>query len=144
MTNPKQHRCRILGTKRLAATVALMLVVVAAQFAQAQTFNVLHSFNGLDGQQPYDGVTLDGGGNLYGTAYDGGTGAGTVCKLTHHGSGWTFNVLSSFAGGGAHPYAGSGTVYNLIPSPSVCKTSLCPWTESLLYVFTGPPNGYGP
>jgi hypothetical protein len=65
---------RIPGTKRLAAKVAFMLVVVAAQFAQAQTFNVLHSFNGLDGRQPYSGVTLDREGNLYGTAYYGGDG----------------------------------------------------------------------
>jgi len=73
MTNPRQHPCRIPGTKRLAAKVAFMLVVGAAQFAQAQTFNVLHSFNGLDGRQPYDGVTLDREGNLYGTAYGGTT-----------------------------------------------------------------------
>ncbi len=83
MTNPGQLPCRIPGTKRLAAKVAFMLLVVAAQFAQAQTFNVLHSFNGLDGRQPYDGVTLDREGNLYGTAYGGGDGAGTVYKLTH-------------------------------------------------------------
>ena len=165
MTNPRQHPCRIPGTKRLAATVAFMLVVVAAQFAQAQTFNVLHSFNGLDGEHPYDGVTLDRGGNLYGTAYGGGDGAGTVYKLTHQGSGWTLNVLSSFAGGGASPYAGvifgpngtlygttsktsldggNGTVFNLSPSPAVCKTSLCLWTETMLYAFAGSPDGYGP
>ncbi len=165
MTNPRQHTCRIPGTSRLVAAVAFMLVVVVAQFAPAQTFNVLHSFNGLDGRQPYAGVTLDRGGNLYGTAYYGGTGAGTVYKLTHQGSGWTLNVLSSFAGGGANPYAGvivgpngtlygttsktsvdggNGTVFNLSPPPTVCKTSLCPWTEALLYTFAGPPDGYGP
>jgi uncharacterized repeat protein (TIGR03803 family) len=165
MTKPGQHPCPIPGTNLLAAAIAFMLVIVAAQFAPAQTFNVLHSFNGLDGQQPYDGVTLDRAGNLYGTAYRGGTGAGTVYKLIHQGSSWTLNVLSSFAGGGASPYAGvifgpngtlygttskgsagggNGTVFNLSPSPAVCKTSLCPWTETLLYVFKGSPDGYGP
>jgi uncharacterized repeat protein (TIGR03803 family) len=165
MTNPRQHADSIPGTKRLAATVVFMLVVAAAQFAPAQTFNVLHSFNGLDGRQPYSGVTLDREGNLYGTAYYGGTGSGTVYKLTHAGSGWILNVLSSFARGGANPYAGvifgpngtlygttskasggggNGTVFNLGPSPAVCKTSLCPWSEDLLYAFAGPPDGYGP
>ena len=86
------------------------------QFAQAQTFSVLHSFTGLDGEHPYAGVTLDRAENLYGTTYGGGTGAGMVYKLTHQGSGWTFNSLSSFAGGGANPYAGvvfgpNGTLY---------------------------------
>ena len=166
MTKPGPDRCRIPGTKRLAAAAAFLLMLVAAEFAPAQTFNVLHNFNGLDGRQPYAGVTVDGGGNLYGTAYDGGTGAGTVYKLTHHGSGWTLDVLSSFAGGGANPYAGvifgpngtlygttskssadggNGTVFNLSPLPSVCKTSLCDWSEDVLYGFTGAPHdGYGP
>jgi uncharacterized repeat protein (TIGR03803 family) len=167
MTNLGQDPCPIPGSNRLAAAVALVLMVLAAQFAPAQTFNVLHSFNGLDGRQPYAGVTLDRAGNLYGTAYYGGSGAGTVYKLTHEGSGWTLNVVSSFAAGGANPYAGvvfgpngtlygttskggggggggNGTVYNLSPSPSVCKTSLCPWREDLLYSFAGSPDGYGP
>ena len=165
MTNPGQPPIPIPATK-LAATVAFMLVLFAAQFGPAQTLNVLHSFSGLDGQQPYAGVTLDRGGNLYGTTYDGDHGAGTVYKLTHAGSGWILNVLSSFSGGGANPYAGvifgpngtlygtssktsvdggNGTVFNLSPSPAVCKTSLCPWTEDLLYAFAGPPHdGYGP
>lgn len=166
MTNLRQHPCQIPGIKRLAATLAFMLVVVAAQLAQAQTLTILHNFTGGgDGEHPYAGVTLDRGGDLYGTTYEGGTGAGTVYELTHEGSGWTLNVLSSFAGGGANPYAGvifgpngtlygttsrtsvdggSGTVYNLSPSPTVCKTSLCPWTETLLYVFTGSGNGISP
>ncbi len=50
-------------------------------------------------RNPYAGVTLDRGGNLYGTAYGGGMGYGTVYKLTHKGSGWTVNPLYSFAGG---------------------------------------------
>jgi uncharacterized repeat protein (TIGR03803 family) len=50
--------------------------------------NVLYSFTGgTDGQGPYEGVVLDGTGNLYGTAYYGGDnvcqgGCGTVWKLT--------------------------------------------------------------
>ncbi len=130
MTNPRRDACRIPGTNRLAAAVALMLVVVAAQFAPAQTFNILHSFNGLDGQQPYDGVTLDRGGNLYslvmdeagnfyGTTYcDGANSIGNVFKLTPSGNGWTYTSLHDFTGGsgGEIPFCSvaldtSGNIY---------------------------------
>ncbi len=95
----------------------------------------------------------------------GGVGYGTVYQLKHKGSGWIFNPLFSFPGDfsdGAHPRArvvfgpngtlygttvgrqssgfrqgGCGTVFNLRPSPTVCKTALCPWTETVLYAFTG-------
>jgi uncharacterized repeat protein (TIGR03803 family) len=166
MTKLAHDPGQIPETGRLAATAVFLLVVVAAQLAPAQTLIVLHNFTGaIDGEHPYDGVTLDRGGNLYGTAYEGGTGAGTVFKLSHQGSGWTFNTLSTFAGGGANPYAGvvfgangtlygttskgsvnggNGTVFNLSPPPTICNSSFCPWTETLLYSFTGSPDGYGP
>lgn len=38
------------------------------------TFTDLHDFTGNDGNLPFDGPTLDGSGNLYGTTYYGGTG----------------------------------------------------------------------
>jgi len=151
-----------------------MLTVVLTQAVQAQTYTVLHDFTGgADGAYPYAGVTLDKAGNLYGTAFFGGdlacdapNGCGTVYKLTHKGSGWTFNTLYSFAGGsdGANPTArvifgpdgtlygttssggskGVGTVFNLRPSPKVCKTALCPWTETVLYSFKGGTDGASP
>ncbi len=44
---------------------------------------VLHSFAGSDGEQPLGAVIRDAKGNLYGTAFQGGTGGGgTVWKLT--------------------------------------------------------------
>jgi len=45
---------------------------------------VLHNFaDGADGREPFAGLLLDGAGNLYGTAFEGGIyGAGTVFKLT--------------------------------------------------------------
>jgi hypothetical protein len=53
------------------------------------TYSVLHQFvGGPDGQWPYGGVILDPGGNLYGTASEGGTyqcefevGCGTVWEI---------------------------------------------------------------
>lgn len=47
---------------------------------------ILHSFpnnNGVDGSQPYSGVTLDAVGNLYGTTFQGGSAnGGTVFEIT--------------------------------------------------------------
>jgi|SRR5271157_220116 len=170
MANPRQLRNSIFGLSLGAATAALaiafLLIVVAPQPVQAQTFNVLHTFTGAqDGGNPYAGVTMDKAGNLYGTASSGGAANyGTVYKLTHKGSGWTLNSLYSFAGGsdGAFPQArvifgpngilygttrgggaGYGTVFNLRPKPTACLTALCPWTETVLYSFKGT-DGDGP
>ncbi len=69
---------------------------------------ILHSFSGSpDGANPYGGLILDNGGNLYGTTYGGGDyGEGTVFKLA---AGGQETVLYSFFGGitdGANSYAG--------------------------------------
>ena len=136
--------------------------------------NVIHSFtNGSDGGSPYAGLTMDKAGNLYGTASGGGSaGYGTVFRLSNKGSGWVFTPLYSFQGGndGANPRArviigpdgalygtttagggsgcyqnlGCGTVFNLRPSPTACKTALCSWTETVLYRFTGGIDGATP
>jgi uncharacterized repeat protein (TIGR03803 family) len=78
---------------------------------------VLYSFTGgADGGQPIAGVIRDSAGNLYGTAYSGGTwNAGVLYKLDPAGQ---QTVLYSFAGGpdGLYPEAGviadeDGTLY---------------------------------
>jgi uncharacterized repeat protein (TIGR03803 family) len=77
----------------------------------------LYSFtNGNDGGTPYAGVIRDAAGNLYGTAFFGGTGGfGTVFKLD---TGNNFTVLYDFTGGedGGNPWGGltmdsSGNLY---------------------------------
>jgi uncharacterized repeat protein (TIGR03803 family) len=85
------------------------------------TFELLHSFAGgpSDGANPYASLALDGSGNLYGTAVNGGASGsyGVVFTVTTDGTG--FALLHSFAGwatDGANPYAslildGSGTLY---------------------------------
>ena len=75
------------------------------------TETVLHSFgNGTDGASPYAGLIFDAAGNLYGTAWQGGTYFyGTVFELTPTaGGGWTETVLHSFGNGadGYYPYSG--------------------------------------
>ncbi len=52
-----------------------------------------------DGALPFDSLTFDRLGNLYGTTWGGGaSGHGTVFKLTPIETGWTETVLHSFNG----------------------------------------------
>jgi uncharacterized repeat protein (TIGR03803 family) len=60
----------------------------------AQTFTVLHSFDGTDGEQPNAGLVQATDGNLYGTTESAGAnGYGTVFKISPSG---TFTTLYSF------------------------------------------------
>ncbi len=175
MSSLSQHRIRIIPISLPAATTALAIAIVFAltmviPSAQAQTYTVLYNFtNGPGGEGPVAGVTLDRGGNLYGTASFGGSGSrGTVYKLAPKGSGWIFTPLYGFSGAddglepqarvvfgpngtlygtttfGGKAEAGAGTVFNLKPSARACTTALCPWTETVLYSFTGGDDGRYP
>jgi uncharacterized repeat protein (TIGR03803 family) len=91
-------------------------------------------------------------------------GCGTVFRLSRKGSGWIFSPLYSFLWGsdGAAPLAGvtvgpdgalygttnwgggsnqctngCGTVFSLRPQAHSCASVSCPWSESVLYRFTG-------
>src|SRR5271166_1623673 len=161
------------ATAALAIATVFALTVVLTQSAQPQTLKVLHSFTGGgDGASPGAGVTMDQAGNLFGTTASGGIDDnGTVFRLSKRGSGWVLNPLYLFLGGsdGATPYArvvfgpdgslygttydgggdgcsgyGCGTVFNLKPPATACKTALCPWTETVLYRFTGGSDGGEP
>jgi uncharacterized repeat protein (TIGR03803 family) len=117
---------------------------------------ILHGFTGgTDGANPGAGLVRDRAGNLYGTTFYGGeSGFGTVYKLDRNG---VETVLHSFTGSpmdGQEPTAGLvrdaagnfygttvtggasdlGTVYKLDASG----------TESVLYSFTGHPDGKFP
>ena len=128
-----------------------------------QTFQVIHTFTGMDGDAPLAGLTLDRAGNLYGTTFHGALGNGVAFKMSHHGSGWVFNPLYIFHGGddGAFPTArlifgpdgtlfgttssgdgicggeGCGRVFNLGPPATFCRTVLCFWRETVIHNFTG-------
>lgn len=81
--------------------------LVATPRTQAQTFKVVYNFTGgSDGGNPLDGLTLDGAGNLYGTANAGGASSyGVVFKVTKTG---VETVVHEFTGGtdGAYPQGG--------------------------------------
>src|SRR5271156_763778 len=119
----KRNQFWTVASKGLAVmTVTLIAALVLAPSAWAVSKDkILYNFTGgNDGSTPYDGLTLDTSGNLYGTTTAGGaSGNGTVFKLAKNSDGsWTESVLYSFAGGtdGATPYAGvtfdaSGNLY---------------------------------
>ena len=160
--------------RRLVVALTLVgALTFGAQVVQAQTFTVLHNFTGgLDGSSPYAGLSMDEQGNLYGTTSAGGIGYGAVFELSREGSGRVFHPLYSFAGGpdGEGPVArvisgrngtlygttyaggapgcssgyGCGTVFNLRPSPTVCRAVLCDWVETVLYRFNGGSDGANP
>ena len=70
---PLSEQNRSSAFARLAGIAGLLILLVTAIPAQAQTFQVLHNFTGgADGAAPLDGLTSDRHGNLYGTASAGG------------------------------------------------------------------------
>jgi uncharacterized repeat protein (TIGR03803 family) len=132
----------------------------------ASTHNVLYSFTGSDAVNPDSPLTLDAAGNLYGTAPSF-RGGGVVFQLAPpavQGGSWTETVVHTFVidtsdgwnpvgklvfdqqgnlyggttyGGGLR---GAGTIYQLAPPAQIGG----PWTETLLYVFTGGNDGANP
>jgi len=114
---------------------------------------ILYSFTGgADGAYPaYGNLAFDRAGNIYGTAYGGGSsGDGVVFKLTRSGSGWVESVLWNF--GGSTGYATLGGVIfdsadNLYGTTNSVVYELSPtqsgWSETTLYSFTDPANGGG-
>lgn len=93
--------------RRFAILAILLATFLSATLTRGQTYTVLHTFTGLDGNSPLAGLFRDSAGNLYGTTFYGGAfGSGTVFKIDTSNN---ETVLHSFAGGtdGANPY---GTV----------------------------------
>lgn len=84
----------------LALAMAFVLTVVAANWATAQTYSVVHTFSGSpDGGGSVAGVIADAKGNLYGTTLGGGTyGLGTVFKIDKTGKETVLYNLGSAGG----------------------------------------------
>jgi len=149
-----------------ALTIVALPTAQAQTFSVIHSFS-----GGLDGAAPYAGLNMDRAGNFYGTTYAGGSHSlGTVYRLKRSGTGWIADGLYSFAGGasdGAEPLArvtlggdgslygtaslggplqtcgglGCGMVFRLRPSATFCRSVSCPWAETVLHFFQGPPDG---
>jgi uncharacterized repeat protein (TIGR03803 family) len=168
MTKSPKHsafasRCRFYFPV-FVVSLFCVLTMLGVQLAVAQTYTVLHNFNGLDGAYPQAGLTMAGVGNLYGTGYQGGEyGWGSVFRLRWSGSAWVFSDIYNFQGGndGYYPISrlivgpnsslysttlgggggfcngdGCGTFFKLQPPLTPCKTARCDWTKTILYRFT--------
>jgi uncharacterized repeat protein (TIGR03803 family) len=153
---------------RLSTALVLFAVIsLASSVIHAQTMVALHEFSGPDGSDPGGGLVMDRSGNLYGTTYMGGTNdCGTVFKLSQERGSWILTTLHLFQGGndGANPVgrvvfgpdgalygttdrggiANNGTVFKLTPPATPCFSVQCPWTETVLYAFTGGSDGAFP
>jgi uncharacterized repeat protein (TIGR03803 family) len=128
--------------------------------------SVIHSFpGGAGGATPYATPILDDAGALYGAAYYGGNGYGTIWRLTPPtapSTKWAKTTLHKFAGGlgGANPFAGLirdsrgvlygttlsggssgfGTIFKVTP-PVAPSTS---WKHTKLFSFGPQPDGASP
>jgi uncharacterized repeat protein (TIGR03803 family) len=142
--------------------ITFLLAATLVQHPQAQTFKVLHTFQGPNGNGPAGVLTRDSAGNLYGTTEAGGTGkcgdygCGTAFKLSRNGKQvwlYSFGVANGEApsagllrdakgnlygttdyGGHATCTSGCGTVFKLSGGGK----------ESVLYKFKAPPDGNTP
>ena len=150
----------------MVAPLVVALICLMAPASSAQTFTVLHTFTGSsDGAYPYAGLMLDASGNLYGSASEGALGYGAIFKVTNRSNGWILTPLYAFhQSDGADPESpglfgrdgalygttrkggqgGIGTIFRLTPQPAHCSATLCTWNETVLYEFTGGPDGMWP
>jgi uncharacterized repeat protein (TIGR03803 family) len=158
-TNPRELRDFL-----AVLTFGLLLAVIPSH---AQTFTVLHTFDGApsDGEEPLGALIRDSAGNLYGTTGEGGNGGcatlgcGTIFMLNEAG---TLVALYSFDGkNGQFPVAGlfrdsAGNFYGTAEEggddPPACRGvggcgvafELTKTGKERTYKFQGAPNGLAP
>jgi uncharacterized repeat protein (TIGR03803 family) len=125
------------------------------------TETTLHMFNTTDGRVPQSSLIIDGAGNLYGTTFLGGTGAGciysygcgTVFEVSPGPNGtWSEQVLynfcsDTFCADGANPWGGlvagaNGVLYGTTDNGGDNNVGVLfkltfntTWNESLVYNF---------
>jgi uncharacterized repeat protein (TIGR03803 family) len=172
MMNSAQQRGWFSRLRLQAASGVLAFAVVGSQWAQAQTFKVLHTFHSGKGPQgPSGRLILDKEGNLYGVA-GGGTGTcfsnspcGTVFKMTKTGKWvWVYNFKGPGSDGneptggllrdatgnlfGVTLYGGVNTNACSSNVPRICgvvyKLDPTGRKETVLHKFTNNPDGMVP
>lgn len=144
----------------LGTTTTTTYPVTGCMPEESDNFKVIHDFTGAeDGGSP-SGVASDRAGNLYGRADYGGNSV-SIYKLAQAGTGWILNNLYNFnperylpeehlligdngvlyagASGGLQNCDGTwcGQIVSLRPSPTICRSISCSWTDNILYQFTG-------
>jgi uncharacterized repeat protein (TIGR03803 family) len=158
MTTQYQLRISKMRQAKLAAAsfAVVVLLVALIPTAHAQTYSVLYNFkSGPAGIVPFDGLTLDSKGNLYGTTGgDGALASGTVFKLDPHGK---YDVLYNFTGrrgDGQSPFIGTltrdhaGNLYGTTINGGIYSQFCIPGCgtvykvdsrgkETILHIFTG-------
>jgi len=90
-------------------SAAVLLLVIPAQAVEQVLYNFCSLPNCQDGANPASDLVLDGSGNVWGTAQNGGHyGFGTIFELTASSGFTALGVVYSFRGGsdGANPEAG--------------------------------------
>ena len=130
-----------------------LLLVVATQSAQAQTYTVLHRFHGKDGGELEAGLVRDSAGNLYGATTLGGNGYGVVFKVDKTGHQTVLYAFTGEADGGTpedrlirdaegnfYGTAQSGGNYGYGVVFELDMTG----KETVLYSFTGGAEGENP
>jgi uncharacterized repeat protein (TIGR03803 family) len=141
-----------------AVTYRMLHQFTGADGAQPHSELIVDNAGNLYGTTVY-------GGNLFCTNVGLPNGCGVVFKLTRKTNGWSETILHSFSGGdGAYPVGGlvfdhAGNLYGTASSggnlncdaPHGCGTvfKLTPnsdgsWSETVLYSFSGEPDGFGP
>lgn len=146
-----------LGIGRLLFVLMSGTVLAAGAMpcADAQTFNIAHSFTGSsDGGNPDDGLVMNSRGVLFGTASTGGSSnLGVVFKTKGMGS---VTVLHSFTGGSDGSTPNGGLIQDAASSAFYGTTTaggtsghgtvyrLKGTTESVLYSFAGGTDGADP
>ena len=171
-TTPSQllaSMVRSLQRTVLPLAILCVLPTLAVRPLLAQTFSVIHYFTGNgDGDWPYGGITLDGGGNLYGTTLDAAPGA--VFEMKKRDGSWVLYKLVSLnpnvgafpgtgvvfgpdgalygttlgGGSGTRCQGGCGAVYRVTPPLAPCRSVMCNWTATNLYSFSGGQDGSSP
>jgi uncharacterized repeat protein (TIGR03803 family) len=146
------------------ALVIVLAVAAIAKPSRAQTFTVLHTFDGGDGASDIGSLTRDVDGNLYGMTAYGGTNkclpvtayCGTAFKLNATGKQlWLYSFSNK---GGRTPFAGllrmtTGALYGTTfqGGDTTCYSLGCGTVfkldngkETVLHKFTGGADGYFP
>lgn len=132
MVNKIRHRSPFPALSRAIralwpSIVLLTLVAAISAVAQAQTYTLLYSFTGAHGNDPWSGVILDNGGNVYGTTNTGGN--YTACK-TGCGVVYTFSpagkekVLHKFTSTPDGFWPTFGSLLRMLPATSTGQLAM--------------------